>query len=96
MTSITKQNSQNEYRATADAIHEVVHDLLNQNVNPGCIASCLIMHATKLSFATCDDPTLIFKNMLGSMLDSIPKEKLNEFDSDLDSLITHPIPQLLN
>lgn len=96
MTSITKQNSQNEYWATADAIHEVVHDLLNQDVNPGCIASCLIMHATKLSFAACDDPTIIFKNILGSMLDSIPKEKSNEFDSDLNNLVTHQTPNLLN
>ena len=96
MTSISKNNSRDEYMEAADAIHNLVVQLVNDDINAGCIASCLTMHATRLSFAACDNPTVIFRNLLNSMLDNIPDEKLNEFAADLDNLITHQTPHLLN
>lgn len=73
---------------TSEAIHEVVCDLLSRDVSPGRIAAYLTHHATKLSFAACDEPTVIFQTILGAMLDSIP-EKEQEFDEKLADQITH-------
>ena len=96
MTSISKNNARDEDMEAADAIHELIGHLINEDINAGCIASCLTMHATRLSFAACDKPTVIFRNLLNSILDNIPDEQLNEFASDLDNLITHQAPNLLN
>ena len=76
------------YEETNAAIYEVVCELLKRDVNAGCIAACLTQHATRLSFAACDDATLIFETILGSMLRSIP-EREEEFDEGLSDQITH-------
>ena len=73
---------------TSEAIREVVSELLSMNVSASRIAACLTHHATQLSFATCDEPTIIFQTLLGAMLDSIP-EKEQEFDQKLADQITH-------
>ena len=73
---------------TSEAIHEVVCDLLKRDVSAGRIAAYLTHHATQLSFASCDDPTLIFQTILGAMLQGIP-EKDEKFDEKLADQITH-------
>ena len=73
---------------TSEAIYEVVCDLLNRDVSPSRIAAYLTHHATRLSFASCDDPTLIFQTILGAMLEGIP-EREKEFDQKLVDQITH-------
>lgn len=95
MASEVTKNDCNEYLDAADAIYEVVDELLNKNINPGCIASCLTMHATRLSFVTCDDPTLIFQNILTSLLDNIPAQS-KELEPELVNKITHQTTNLLN
>ena len=70
------------------AIHEVICNLLGKNMSASSIAVYLTHHATQLSFASCDDPTRIFKTILGAMLQSIP-EKEEEFDEKLVDKITH-------
>ena len=49
MTSISKNNSKDEYMEAADAIHNLIVQLVNDDINAGYIASCLTMHATRLS-----------------------------------------------
>ena len=73
---------------TSEAIHEVVCDLLKRDVSAGRIAAYLTYHATQLSFASCDDPALIFQTILGAMLQGIP-EKEEKFDEKLADQITH-------
>jgi hypothetical protein len=73
---------------TSEAIYDVVCDLLSRDVSASRIAAYLTHHATKLSFAACDEPTVIFQTILGAMLDSIP-EKEQEFDQKLADQITH-------
>jgi len=73
---------------TSEAIQDVVCDLLSRNVSPSRIAAYLTHHATSLSFAVCDEPTVIFQTILGAMLDSIP-EREQEFDEKLVDQITH-------
>ena len=73
---------------TSEAIYEVVCDLLNRDVSASRIAAYLTHHATRLSFASCDDPTLIFQTILGAMLEGIP-EREEEFDQKLVDQITH-------
>lgn len=77
-----------EFEKTAEAIYDVVIDLGEQGINPGLIASCLTMHATRLSFATCDDHTVIFRNLLRALLDNIPETPF-DFDEELEGKITH-------
>ena len=79
---------------TSVAIYEVICELMDKNVNPGCIAACLTVHATKLSYATCDDPSLIFENILGAVLESIP-QKDPSFSEELEEKITHKSIQAL-
>ncbi|MDB3929409.1 hypothetical protein N9413_09475 [Paracoccaceae bacterium] len=76
------------YEETNTAIYEVVCKLLEKDVNACWIAASLTQHATRLSFAACDDVTLIFETILGSMLKSIP-EREEEFDEELSDQITH-------
>ena len=59
MTSISKNNSKDEYMEAADAIHNLVVQLVNDDINAGYIF--LTMHATRLSFAACDNPTVILE-----------------------------------
>ena len=77
-----------EFKKTAEAIYDVVIDLGEQGINAGLIASCLTMHATRLSFATCDDHTVIFRNLLRSLLNNIPETQF-DFDEELEGKITH-------
>ena len=80
----------------SQALYEVIGKLLDNNVNPGCIAACLTMHATKLSFLTCDQPTMIFENILTSILNAMPPSE-HQFESCLGDKITHQnISELLN
>ena len=75
----------NEFEKTAEAIYSVVMDLGEQGVNPGCIAACLTMHATRLSFASCEDPKVIFKNILAAILHNIPGSSY-DFDEELEDI----------
>ena len=83
-----KANDTVSCEETSEAIHEVVCDLLKRDVSAGRIAAYLTHHATQLSFASCDDPTLIFQTILGAMLQGIP-EKDEKFDEKLADQITH-------
>ena len=83
-----KITPEKELEKTAEAIYSVVMDLGEQGVNPGCIAACLTMHATRLSFATCEDPKVIFKNILAAILHNIPGSSY-DFDEELEHKITH-------
>ena len=94
MASNADQSHLDQFEQAAKAIYDTVKTLGEQGFNPGCIAACLTMHATKLSFATCEDPTLIFKNLLVTILDSIPEQK-TDFDKDLKNLITHEISKTI-
>ncbi|MDC0900008.1 hypothetical protein OAS11_01555 [Paracoccaceae bacterium] len=94
MASNADRSHLDEFEKTAKAIYEMVNTLGEQGINPGCIAACLTMHATQLSFASCEDPTLIFKNLLFAIVDSIPEHK-TDFDSDLTELITHEAPKTI-
>ena len=79
---------------TSVAIYELICDLMDKDVNPGCIAACLTMHATKLSYATCENPSLIFENILSSVLEAIPQSDPS-FSEELKGKITHKsIPDL--
>ena len=73
---------------TSEAIYEVVCDLLNRDVSASRIAAYLTHHATRLSFASCDDPTLIFQTIIGAMLQGIPGKE-EKFDEKLADQITH-------
>jgi len=96
MEKIEAQQGVPSYEETNAAIYEVVCELLEKDVNAGRIAACLTQHATRLSFAACDDATLIFETILGSMLRSIP-EREEEFDEELSDQITHqPVSSLAN
>ena len=84
-----------EFEQAARAIFEVVDELGDKGFNPACVSACLIMHATQLSFATCDNPTLIFKNLLFTLLESIPEPK-QDFDTELKKQITHKNPRRIS
>lgn len=92
MASNADQSNIDEFEQAEKAIFEIISTLGKQGINPGCIAACLTMHATKLSFATCADSSLIFKNLLFAIVDSIPEHR-TDFDSDLKELITHQAPK---
>ena len=92
MASNADQSNIDEFEQAEKAIFEIISTLGKQGINPGCIAACLTMHATKLSYATCADSDLIFKNLLFAIVDSIPDYK-TDFDSDLKELITHQAPK---
>ena len=70
------------------AIHSLVLKLLDKDVNAGRIAACLTHHATRLCFAACDDKKVIFKTILGAVLNSMPEGE-DEFDKKLNDQITH-------
>lgn len=83
-----------DFHIASVEIFDVICELLDKNVNPGCIAACLTMHATKMSYATCDDPSLIFENILGAVLEAIPQRQPS-FSEELEEKITHKnIPAL--
>lgn len=96
MTKINKETEMSDLHITSVAIYDVICELMDKNVNPGCIAACLTVHATKLSYATCDDPSLIFENILGAVLEAIPQREPS-FSEELEEKITHKsIPALAN
>ena len=72
------------------AIRETVNYLIENDVNAGLIAAALAHHATSLSYAACDDPTIIFKTLLSSILRSIPVPE-EEFDDRIASRVTHQV-----
>lgn len=92
MASKSENVEIDEFEQAARAIFEVVDELGERGFNPGCVAACLTMHATQLSFATCDNSTLIFKNLLTTIVESIPEPK-KDFDAKLKELITHKSPR---
>ena len=96
MTKFNKETEMSDFRITSVAIYDVICELMDKNVNPGCIAACLTMHATKMSYVTCDDPSLIFENILGAVLEAIPQRDPS-FSEELEEKITHKsIPALAN
>jgi len=82
-----KRKTQQE--KTWKSIHKVVCKLLDEDINAGCIAACLTANATKLSYAACDDPNVIFDNLLSSILRNIPETE-EDFDEALEAKVTHP------
>ena len=96
MTKLNKGTEMSDFRITSVAIYDVICELMDKNVNPGCIAACLTMHATKMSYVTCDDPSLIFQNILGAVLEAIPQREPS-FSEEFEEKITHKsIPALAN
>lgn len=77
---------------TDDEINEVVFDVVTYlhdcGVNAERIAIALTSHATRLSFASCEKPEVIFHTILSSIVRSIPTAKLR-FDQSIMERITH-------
>ena len=96
MVPTAKNNSlvrhNDDYKQAAEMLFDAICTLLDEDINPGCVASCLIMHATRLSFASCDDGTVIFQNLLGTLLSSIP-QKEPQFSEELQALVTHTVSE---
>ena len=94
-----KEKLTDNHRKARKSIHEIIDTLLEDDVHPAPIAFNLVGHAISLSFATCDDPKLILRNLLMAVLVAMPNQddqELGTQSDEMDILASHLGNSLLN
>ena len=94
-----KEKLTDDHRNARETIHEVIDNLLEDDVHPAPIAFQLVCHAISLSFTTCDDPKLILRNFLMAILVAVPDQDIEEIEAnsdDMDELASHIGNALIN
>ena len=92
---MTKQTKMEDFSNAQKLVRNLVDELLDSGeVNLGLLAYLLVSESVELSFAACDDPNIIFRNVLSAILAKIPhkSDQLNK-SSQIIPTICHNLIQ---